>query len=273
VVFLDDYDLRLATELVQGVDVWINTPQRPWEASGTSGMKVLVNGGLNVSTLDGWWAEAFDPTCGWAIGDRIESRDDDLQDALDLYAVLEQQIVPAFYDRDATGHPRQWLARMRASMAHLTSRFSSARMLQDYVEQAYLPAAAQLRRRAAGNCALARDLDRWARTLAGGWASIRFGEVTVQAAEGHLTFTATLFLGAVEREAVRVELYADPLDEADAVVLPMAPAEPATEVPDRTRYRATVATARPAAHFTVRVRAYHADARLPIECPLIMWQR
>ena len=105
--------MRLATELVQGVDVWINTPRRPWEASGTSGMKVLVNGGLNLSTLDGWWSEAFAPDYGWALGDRIEQPDDDEQEAAQLYSLLEEEIVPAFYERDAEGLPRRWIARMR----------------------------------------------------------------------------------------------------------------------------------------------------------------
>jgi starch phosphorylase len=273
VVFLDDYDMRLATELVQGVDVWLNTPRRPWEASGTSGMKVLVNGGLNLSTLDGWWAEAFDPACGWAIGDRLERPDDDRRDALDLYAVLENEIVPAFYDRDATGRPRRWLARMRASMAHLTPRFSSARMLQEYLEQAYVPAAAQLRRRAAGECALARNLDGWAGSLTRGWSTIRFGDVTVQTTDRHHTFTATVHLGEVDGGSIQVELYADPVDEAGPFLQGMAPAELVPGADKAFRYRTTVLATRPPEHFTVRVRPYHADARVPLECPLITWQR
>jgi len=118
VVFLEDYDIGLAQELVQGVDVWVNTPRRPWEACGTSGMKVLVNGGLNLSERDGWWAEAYAPELGWAIGeDRAYPGDEqDLRDAEALYAILEQQVVPEFYDRDADGMPRQWLARVRHSM-------------------------------------------------------------------------------------------------------------------------------------------------------------
>ncbi len=178
VVFLDDYDMRLAAELVQGVDVWINTPRRPWEASGTSGMKVLVNGGLNLSTLDGWWSEAFEPDYGWALGDRIEESQDDALEAAQLYALLEDEIVPAFYDRDGAGLPRRWIARMRSSMASLAPRFSSVRMLQEYIEWAYLPAAAAYRRRAAQGAAGARALERWARHLEQHWGGIRFGEVT-----------------------------------------------------------------------------------------------
>ena len=125
-VFLSDYDVLMAEHLVQGVDVWVNTPRRPWEASGTSGMKVLVNGGLNLSELDGWWAEAYSPEVGWAIGDGREHGDDpswDAADAESLYAVLEKEVIPEFYARDEHGIPRGWVARMRESMARLTPTF------------------------------------------------------------------------------------------------------------------------------------------------------
>ncbi len=175
VVFLDDYDMRLATELVQGVDVWINTPRRPWEASGTSGMKVLVNGGLNLSTLDGWWAEAYEPDYGWALGDRIEQPGEDGQEAAQLYSLLEEEIAPAFYERDAEGLPRRWITRMRSSMAALAPRFSSVRMLQEYIEKAYVPGAVSYRRRAADAGAVARTLEQWSRRLEQHWSGIRFG--------------------------------------------------------------------------------------------------
>ncbi len=273
VVFLDDYDMRLATELVQGVDVWINTPRRPWEASGTSGMKVLVNGGLNLSTLDGWWAEAFDADCGWALGDRTGLPDDDAEQAAQLYSLLEEEVVPAFYERDAEGLPRRWMARMRASMANLAPRFSSVRMLQEYIERAYVPCASSYRRRTAHDHRVARELERWAQHLEQHWKDIRFGEVTEHATAGQLTVSVPVFLGHIGSDAVRVELYADADDAEDPFVLPMTPAE---LVPDEARaavYRATVATTRPANHFTVRVVPYHPDARIPVELPLIAWQR
>jgi len=117
VVFLSDYDMLLAEYLVRGVDLWINTPRRPWEACGTSGMKVLVNGGLNLSELDGWWAEAYSPEVGWAIGDGQEHEDNDAgwdaAEAEQLYPLLEEQIVPSFYDRDDTGIPQRWVGKMR----------------------------------------------------------------------------------------------------------------------------------------------------------------
>jgi starch phosphorylase len=144
VVFLSDYDMQMAQELVQGMDLWINTPRRPWEACGTSGMKVLANGGLNVSELDGWWAEAYVPEVGWAIGDGKEHGEDPAWDAAEveqLYALLEQHIIPEFYDRDAQGLPSRWLERIRESMARLTPEFSAGRAIREYTEDHYLPAA------------------------------------------------------------------------------------------------------------------------------------
>ena len=148
VIFLSDYDMLLTEHLVQGVDVWINTPRRPWEASGTSGMKVLVNGGINLSELDGWWAEAYTPEVGWALGDGQEHGDDPAWDAAEaeaLYDLLEREVIPEFYRRDEYGIPTAWVARMRESMAQLTPRFSANRTVREYTEQHYLPAAAAYR--------------------------------------------------------------------------------------------------------------------------------
>jgi glycogen phosphorylase len=135
VVFLSDYDMLLAEYLVGGVDLWINTPRRPWEACGTSGMKVLVDGGLNLSELDGWWAEAYSPEVGWAIGDGQEHEDNDAgwdaAEAEQLYRLLEEQIVPSFYDQDDTGIPQRWVGKMRQSMARLTPRFSANRAIRE----------------------------------------------------------------------------------------------------------------------------------------------
>src|SRR6202522_2001228 len=164
IVFLSDYDMLLTEHLVQGVDVWINTPRRPWEASGTSGMKVLVNGGINLSELDGWWAEAYMPDLGWAIGDGGEHGEDPAWDAAEaeaLYERLEQEVVPEFYRRDGKGLPAAWVARMRESMARLTPRFSASRAVQEYTEQHYLPAAGAYRSRAAEKGAAAQRLGDW----------------------------------------------------------------------------------------------------------------
>jgi starch phosphorylase len=271
VVFLDDYDMRLASELVQGVDVWLNTPRRPWEASGTSGMKVLVNGGINLSTLDGWWSEAFESDYGWALGDRFEQPDDDVQEAAQLYALLEDEVVPAFYDRDASGLPRRWIARMRASMASLAPRFSSVRMLQDYIERAYVPAAASWRRRTAEQAGVTRPLEQWARHLQQSWNGIRFGQRTEAASDGRLAVSVAVFLGDIDPADVRVELYADARDGNDAFVQQMTPIESIAGPANAFVFRAMLETSRPAWHFTPRVVPFHPEARIPIEVPLIAW--
>ena len=165
IVFLNDYDMLLTEHLVQGVDVWINTPRRPWEACGTSGMKVLVNGGINLSELDGWWAEAFEPDLGWALGDGQEHGDDPAWDAIEaeaLYDLLEREVIPEFYTRDERGIPTAWVARMRESMARLTPRFSANRAVRDYTEQYYIPAAVAYRLRSANNGAIGRQHGRLA---------------------------------------------------------------------------------------------------------------
>jgi len=147
IVFVEDYDINVARHLIQGVDVWLNNPRRPLEASGTSGQKVVLNGGLNCSVLDGWWAEAYNGANGFAIGNgshHVSEEINDARDAADLYRVLEEEVIPLFFDRDADGLPLQWIDRMMNSIDSLASRFSAHRMVMDYVQHAYLPAAGGL---------------------------------------------------------------------------------------------------------------------------------
>ena len=168
VIFLSDYDMLLTEHLVQGVDVWINTPRRPWEACGTSGMKVLVNGGINLSELDGWWAEAYTPEVGWALGDGQEHGDDpawDAAEAVTLYERLEREVIPEFYTRDESGIPTAWVKRMRESMARLTPRFSAHRAVREYTEQHYLPAATGYRERAVNKGTVGRQVVDWQHAL------------------------------------------------------------------------------------------------------------
>lgn len=149
VVFIEDYDINVCRHLIQGVDVWLNNPRRPLEASGTSGQKVVLNGGLNFSVLDGWWAEAYDGTNGFAIGDGTSHVSDEITDQRDaesLYEALENEVVPMFYSRDADGLPHDWITRMQNSIASLAWRFSAHRMVMDYTLAAYLPAAGGLSR-------------------------------------------------------------------------------------------------------------------------------
>lgn len=144
IVFIEDYDISVSRRLVQGVDLWLNTPRRPLEACGTSGMKVIMNGGLHLSVLDGWWAEAYDGTNGFAIGEGSEHADWQRQDQFDLealYGVLEEEVVPMFYDRDEDGVPRDWIQRQKNALRSLAWRFSSHRMVTEYVKNCYAPAA------------------------------------------------------------------------------------------------------------------------------------
>ncbi len=142
VIFIQDYDQEVARQLVQSVDVWLNVPRRPLEASGTSGEKVAMNGGLNLSILDGWWPEGYDTTNGWAIGDSTaragETNDEDARDAESLYQLLETEVVPTFYERDAHGIPRRWVAMMKRAITTLVPAFNSDRMVRDYTEKIYL---------------------------------------------------------------------------------------------------------------------------------------
>ncbi|HKK14900.1 MAG TPA: alpha-glucan family phosphorylase [Gammaproteobacteria bacterium] len=277
VVFLTDYDMALAAELVQGVDLWINTPRRPWEACGTSGMKVLVNGGLNLSELDGWWAEAYTPQRGWALGDGREHDDDpawDAREAEALYDLLEREVAPAFYDRDDRGVPAEWVSRMRESMAHLTPLFSSNRMVRDYTERYYLPAAEDFRRRAADGARLAVELEDWHRTLIQHWPGVEFGALEADAGGDMWRIRVPLDLNGLDPAWVQVELYADPAPGQDRPVrIPMAREATLSDTHRGHVYAADAPADRPLAHFTPRVVPAHPDARVPLEAALVRWQR
>jgi starch phosphorylase len=275
VIFLTDYDMVLAQHLVQGVDVWINTPRRPWEACGTSGMKVLVNGGLNLSELDGWWAEAYSPEVGWALGDGRE-HDDPAWDAVEagqLYDLLEREIVPAFYARDARGIPAGWVARITESMARLTTLFSSNRMLREYVETLYLPASRDYRKRIAKGGSLVKHLLAWKAALEQQWPNIRFGEVRVTRDKREWRFSAPVHLGGLDPADVRVELYADPGGGEDRVCLPLVREETTSTAPGWHLFRGSAQSARPADHFTLRVVPAHPEAAVPLENHHILWAR
>ncbi|MGC9225515.1 MAG: alpha-glucan family phosphorylase, partial [Terracidiphilus sp.] len=220
IVFLSDYDMLLTEHLVQGVDVWINTPRRPWEACGTSGMKVLVNGGINLSELDGWWAEAYTPEVGWALGDGQEHGDDPAWDATEadaLYGLLEREVVPEFYTRDTKGIPTAWVARMRESMARLAPRFSANRSVRQYTEEHYLPAAAAYRNRTANQGTMGRKISDWQQALEQQWDTLRFGEMKVETDEKRHAFEVQVDLKTLSPNAVRVELYADGIDDTAPV--------------------------------------------------------
>jgi starch phosphorylase len=276
VIFLSDYDMLLTEHLVQGVDVWINTPRRPWEASGTSGMKVLVNGGINLSELDGWWAEAYTPEVGWALGDGREHGDDPAWDAAEadaLYDLLERQVIPEFYTRDESGIPTAWVKRMRESMARLTPRFSASRTVREYTEQHYLPLASAYRERAADKGAAGRQMVGWRRRLQQTWAALHFGDVKVETNAKQHVYEVQVYLNDLDTEAVRVELYADGVMGGAPVRQEMKRIRQLAGVSGGYVYSAAVPAACPAADYTVRVIPHCSGAAVPLEAAHILWQR
>ena len=276
VTFLSDYDVLLTEHLVQGVDVWINTPRRPWEASGTSGMKVLVNGGLNLSELDGWWAEAYTPDVGWALGDGQEHGDDPAWDAAEadaLYDLLEREVIPEFYARDQSGIPTAWVARIRESMARLTPYYSANRAVREYTERYYLPAAAGYRERAANCGALARELVDWRHAIERHWRSVRFGAVKIETHDDQHFFDIEVYLDELAPNAVQVELYADAVVGGDPVRQEMTRDQRLAGGSGGWLYRGRVPATRPAASFTARALPRYPGAAVPLEATHIRWQR
>jgi starch phosphorylase len=274
VVFLSDYDMQMAQELVQGMDLWINTPRRPWEACGTSGMKVLANGGLNLSELDGWWAEAYSPEVGWAIGDGKEHGEDpawDDAEAEAMYALLENEVVPQFYERNAEGMPVKWLHRIRESMARLTHQFSASRAIREYTENHYLPAAAGYQARAENNGAVGAELLQWKQEMERHWSSLRFGALNVESQNGRTRFQVEVLPGDVPQDELRVELYAEPVAGGPPAIEAMS-AEMGIAPTGALLYAAEVPATRPASDYTPRALPRRPPALLPLESTQVLWR-
>ncbi len=275
-VFMIDYDMLLAARLVQGVDVWINTPLRPWEACGTSGMKVLANGGLNLSELDGWWAEAYQPEVGWALGDGKEHDHDpgwDAAEAQQLYDLLEHEVIPRFYDRDDAGLPRKWIAMMRESMARLTPQFSANRAVREYTEKYYLPAATGYRQREASHSAMPQRMAAWHEALAEHWAKLNFGQTHCETVGDFHNFRVQVYLDELEHDAVRVELYAQPRNGEPPTIQPMTREEALAGSISGYIYTGQVPASRPAGDYTPRIVPAFRDVHVPLEANQILWQR
>jgi starch phosphorylase len=274
-VFLSDYDMLLTEQLVGGVDVWINNPRRPWEACGTSGMKVLANGGLNLSELDGWWAEAYSPQVGWALGDGREHGVDpgwDAAEAETLYALLEKEVTPQFYTRDEDGLPMQWLTRVRKSIETLTARFSANRTVRQYTEEYYVPMAIAYKGRYANNGALSIQILKWQRALADVWVKIAFEELHIETHNGQHHFKVQVNLGGINPDAVCVELYAD-VPDGDPFRQAMTHMDKLFDSERRYLYTVKVPATRPASDFTPRIIAKFPGVAVPLEMNLILWQR
>ena len=226
-VFLDDYDISVARALIQGSDVWLNTPRRPLEACGTSGMKAALNGGLNCSILDGWWDEWFDGSNGWAISS-VESEDDtakrDDLEAESLFDLLEQQIVPLFYVRSEGPVPRRWMQRVKHVLASLGPKVTASRMVRDYVTRLYEPAAEQASRITADGYAPARELAAWKRRVLDGWDTVHVAGVSSDTGSAELgtdrTVTVDVDLGALTTDDVDVQLLHGPAGAGDELIDP-----------------------------------------------------
>jgi starch phosphorylase len=274
VVFLSDYDMLLAEQLVQGADVWVNTPRRPWEASGTSGMKALVNGGINLSELDGWWAEAYTPEVGWALGDGQEHGEDPAWDASEaeaLYDLLEKQVVPEFYNRNEKGIPEQWIARMRKSMAALTPHFSANRSVREYTENFYLPAAKNYIKRATNKGTEGLKIFNDQAELKSKWSKIKFGEIQIEHIENGYLFHLPVFLNHIEPGKVLVELYAEGIDGTAQTRIKMD-TDPVSINEEENIYHTKVISTRSAGDFTARIISNNENVLVPLEDKLILWQ-
>ncbi len=275
VIFLSDYDMLLTERLVEGVDVWINTPRRPWEASGTSGMKVLVNGGINLSELDGWWVEAYTPEVGWALGDGQEHGDDPAWDATEaeaLYDLLERQVVPEFYNRNEKGIPGTWIERIRKSMSQLTPRFSANRTIREYTEKYYLPLATAYQARAAENGKMGKQIMERLHSLQQKWSTLQFGEVKVETDGVRYIFEVEVYLNTVDPNAVLVELYADGMDGSVPVRQELKLIQQQRKTIKPHVYRATLPATRPLTDYTPRVIPNFSGVSVPLEITPILWQ-
>jgi starch phosphorylase len=222
-VFLEDYDTQVARYLVQGADIWLNTPRRPLEASGTSGMKAPVNGGINLSVMDGWWVEGYDGENGWAIGRGEEFDDGTYQDEVEsraLLGLLEQEVVPLFYHRGSDSLPRDWITMMRASIRTVCPVFNTNRMVREYLERYYLPAAMQYHHLAADEAREAKELVQWREVVERAWQGVRITDVNATSGlqapvGGDLAVDVKVQLGQLSPKDVTVELFFGPLDGAD----------------------------------------------------------
>jgi starch phosphorylase len=215
IVFLENYDINIARYMVQGCDVWLNTPRRPYEACGTSGMKAAANGGLNLSILDGWWCEGYDDTRGWRIGNGTDYDDPDYQDDMEsqaLFNVLENDVIPVFYDRSRGNPPQKWVRMMKAAMKMAITDFSSDRMVREYTSRFYIPSVGNLRDLTQDSGRKAKDMALTQSRLNALWSHIRVSKPRIKPAEDFAvgdTFSVVLevFLGELSPDEVEVQIY------------------------------------------------------------------
>jgi starch phosphorylase len=281
-VFLENYDMNIARYLVQGVDVWLNTPKRGMEASGTSGMKAAANGVPNCSILDGWWVEGYAPDLGWAIGRGETYSDAGYQDHIEsmaLYDLLEKQIIPQFYQRGIDNIPRDWIGRMKQCMRKLAPVFSTNRMVRDYCDRFYVPAIARGEKLAANNLARAIDLATSKQNLRLKWGGIKIIGVH-SAGDGHykvgqaVQVEALIDLPNIKPDEVTVQLYCGPTSAAGNIESPQSliMQHGKEMAPDRHMFIGKIDCRTSGRHgFAIRVLPGNPDLATPFEPGLIVW--
>jgi len=296
IVFLENYDIDIARFLVSGVDVWLNNPRRPMEASGTSGMKAAVNGILNMSTADGWWCEGYTPEGGWIIGAGESCDDVDYQDVVEsqaIYDMLENEVIPLFYTRSADNLPRAWIRRVKNSIKWIAPRFNTHRMVADYTQKFYQPSAAKCSYLNADECSKARAFSSWKTRMKNEWPELAVSDVImeVQNDDGRqevnpkqpllkvgsqLSIRARIKLGSIQPNDVSVELYHGPVDnwenikDGSAVQMNY---EQATEQEGEHWFVGSMPCSETGQRgVTVRVLPKHPDLTNPYEMGLILWE-
>jgi len=281
-VFLEDYDIGVARRLVQGVDLWLNNPRRPHEASGTSGMKVVANGGLNCSILDGWWDEGYEPGLGWTIGDRSQINDEGHQDWLDsraLYHVLEHEVAPMFYHRVENGVPRGWVQMVKRSIQAHAPYFSTNRMVRDYAVQHYTPAALSFHRMSSDGLSHAQEALQWTDRIRSAWDSVRIVEVRDGAAKANpmgkrFDVTAVIDTGALSPSDLSVQVVVGKVGPNRELV--SARIESLTYSGERDGkhiYTGEIECDSPGYQgYTVRVAPQHEDVGVDSELRLVKWE-
>jgi starch phosphorylase len=275
--------MNVARWMVEGVDIWLNTPRRYLEASGTSGMKVNFNGGINVSILDGWWDEAFERNVGWAIGRGEVYSDPAYQDDVEsaaLYDLLEKEIIPMFYERDKDGRPRAWIERMKAAMLKLCPMFSINRMVREYATRAYFPAQARYFYFLESAAEKAKQLAQWKSRMQRAWREVRIESVEASALEklqvgDDMRVRAWVHLGELTPEDVAVQIYHGPIDQYGNInegeIVPMIYSEEGSKS-GLALFSGAIRYFKSGRHgFTVRVLAHHDDLISPFETGLLNW--
>ncbi len=281
IVFIDDYDMNVARYLVQGCDVWLNNPRRPLEACGTSGMKAAANGALNLSILDGWWAEGYQPEVGWAIGSGEEYEDLGYQDDVEsqsIFNLLEKSVIPLFYERGRDNLPRDWIEMMKKSMQVLASRFNSHRMVQDYVHRLYVPLALNWDHIQSDGFRGARDLKSWLQHVRTHWKGLRVLEKKTNARSGiplgeSVSVEVCMDLGTLSPEDLSVELYHGRVDsKADFLDRNTLPLRKCRREGDTAIFSGEI----PCQHvgrfgFRVRILPFHRLLTNPLSTGLMLW--